>query len=55
MDAALTQHAARRQAAKAEVLKQTRLATEERRNAGKKGDSKGDGKGNAAKQAASNP
>lgn len=55
VDPALTQHAARRQAAKAEVLKQTRLATEERRNAGKKGDPKGDGKGNAAKQAASNP
>ena len=61
IDPALTQHAARRQAAKAEVLKQSRLAAEERRHVrGKeeevrprKGE-KGEGKG-AKSQAPQNP
>lgn len=55
VDPALTQHAARRQAAKAEVLKQTRLAAEERKNA-RKGDPKPEkGGGKGAKEAPSNP
>ena len=53
IDPALAQHAARRQAAKAEVMKQTRLAAEEKRLV-KKGDGKG-GKDGAAKEAASKP
>ncbi|CAE7892794.1 unnamed protein product, partial [Symbiodinium necroappetens] len=36
VDPALTQHAARRQAAKAEILKQNRLAAEEKRHAGRR-------------------
>ena len=36
VDPALTQHAARRQAAKAEILKQNRLAAEEERHAGRR-------------------
>ena len=49
IDRALTQHAAKRQAAKAEVLKQTRLAAEERKHLRQRGDEddrirKGDGK-----------
>lgn len=52
------QHAARKQAARAEVLKQGRLAAEERRHLKKndlddKGGKKGDGK--APKAGASNP
>lgn len=55
VDPALTQHAARRQAAKAEVLKQTRLAAEEKKHA-KKGDQKGEkGGGKGAKEAPGNP
>ena len=53
IDPALAQHAARRQAAKAEVMKQTRLAAEEKRLV-KKGDGKG-GKDGAAKEAATKP
>ena len=61
IDPALTQHAARRQAAKAEVLKQSRLAAEERRHfrgredegKSRKGE-KGEGKG-AKSQAPQNP
>ena len=56
IDPALTRHAARRQADRAEVLKQNRLAAEERRHALSRGDrgetgerpekpGKGDGKG----------
>ena len=47
VDPALTQHAAKRQAAKAEVLKQTRLAAEERKHLRQRGEEeeKG-GKGN---------
>ena len=44
IDPALQQHAARRQAAKAEVLKQTRLAAEERKHLRDGGNGKGDGK-----------
>ena len=58
VDPALMQHAARKQAARAEVLKQGRLAAEERRHLKKndpddKGGKKGDGK--APKAGASNP
>lgn len=49
VDPALTQHAARRQAAKAEILKQTRLANEEKKhlkdNPGKPKNPKGAPKG----------
>lgn len=54
IDPALAQHAARRQANRAEVLKQTRLAAEERRLA-KKGDGKGPGKGKDGAQAPEKP
>ena len=43
VDPALTQHAAKRQAAKAEVLKQTRLAAEERKHATRRGEEEGSG------------
>ena len=43
VDPALTQHAAKRQAAKAEVLKQTRLAAEERKHATRRGEEEGGG------------
>ena len=59
-DPALTQHAARRQAAKAEILRQTRLAAEERRHLLRrgdddKGDDKGGGKGRKGKEDKSAP
>ena len=62
IDPALTQHAARRQAAHAEILKQKRLSAEERRHirrAGEDSDGVGDkkkkGKGKGAPQAPENP
>ncbi|CAE7794892.1 unnamed protein product [Symbiodinium sp. CCMP2592] len=55
VDPALTQHAAKRQAAKAEVLKQTRLAAEEKRHAYRRseeenGGAERPGKGNGKKK-----
>ena len=58
IDPALQQHAARRQAAKAEILKQTRLAAEERKHLRSKPNPKGGGKGGkgaAAKAAPEQP
>ena len=43
IDPALTQHAARRQAAKAEILKQHRLAADEKKQALRRGDLSGNG------------
>ena len=54
VDPSLTQHAARRQAAKAEIMKQSRLAAEERKHA-RKGDGKGDKEKKGAKDGSSNP
>lgn len=64
IDPAITQHAARRQAAKAEIMKQKRLVTEERRHqrrgdddgeGGGKGGGRGRGRGKQAGQPASDP
>ena len=64
IDPALTRHAARRQADRAEVLKQNRLAAEERRHALSRGDGgekpdkpfkKGDGKGDKGDKTKSTP
>ena len=60
VDPALTQHAARRQAAKAEILRQTRPAAEERRHLLRRGDDdkghdKGGGKGRKGKEDKSAP
>ena len=61
VDPALTQHAARRQAAKAEIMKQTRLAAEERRHLLRRGgdedknDDKGSGKGRKGREDKSAP
>ena len=58
IDPALQQHAARRQAAKAEILKQTRLAAEERKHLRSEPNPKGGGKGGkgaAAKAAPEHP
>ena len=54
IDPALTQHAARKQAQRAEVLKQTRLAAEERKQLREK-PPKGDGKGPKKEKAPENP
>jgi hypothetical protein len=54
VDPALLQHTAKRQAAKAEIMKQSRLAAEERKAASKKGEVKGQ-KENGAKDAPNNP
>ena len=54
VDPALLQHTAKRQAAKAEIMKQSRLAAEERKAASKKGEGKGQ-KDKGAKDAPNNP